>query len=360
MRALLFLALATAPGAATAQDDQDPVESEIYRAEYAAYEAQAHRSLATSHDGLALVLASLLLQSSHRTLPGKELQPPVDSQLQRDRLIRRARSVAGDDALVWWTLAGDCPASAAACDRTSALARLREIEPDNALVWLVDLPNDSADEAAALDAALAWAAHATRFDMHYVERASRYADLLGPIEPPASLLAAVPREFFVPATADGVQTMVALSFVLGEAVPPIAPIMGACKAAASRPGSARHTSCRAIADTLANTSDSLLGARIGSRLKLALAAPGSERDAAETAQRKLAWLWEAGAELQSNGVDDPVFTAQQLARWREPGATELSMLRDLLRDHGVPLDPPADWTPSSTAWQAEPPAHPAG
>ena len=258
---------------------------------------------------------------------------------------------------MWWSLASDCPASAAACDRASALARLREIEPDNVLVWLADLPNDNDDEAAALDRALAQAARATRFDMHYVERAARYADLLGPIEPSTTLLAAVPSEFLVPATVEGVQTMAALSFVLGQAVPPVAPIMGACKAVAALPGSARHTSCRAIADTLTSASDSLLGAHIGSKLQLALAAPGAERDAAETSQRKLAWLWEVGAELQSAAEDDPAFSAEQLARWRTPGATELSMLRDLLRDHGVSLDPPADWTPSSAGRQATPPAH---
>lgn len=356
MRTLLFLALATMPMAAIAEDDADPTPTETYRAEYAAYAKQAEHTLSRSNDGLALVLASQLLLSRERVPPDEATGLPLDSTLQRDQLIHRARRLAGDDALVWWSLAYDCPASAAACDRTAALARLREIDPDNALVWLVDLPGGTPDDAAALDATLEQAARATRFDMHYVERAARYAELLGPIEPSASLLAAIPTEFLVPATADGVQMMVALGFVLGQSVPAITPITNTCKAAAAHPGSARHTSCRAIAGTLASTSDSLLGARIGSNLQLALAAPGAERDAAGATQRKLAWLWEAGAELQSSGADDPVFTAEQLARWRTPGATELSMLRDLLRDQGVPLDPPTDWTPVSTAWQATPTA----
>lgn len=355
MRALLLFALATASATAATRDDADAAHARTYDAEISAYEAQAYRDLSRSNEGLALVLASQLLQSRERRPPGEASRPPLDSPLQRDHLIRRARDLAGDDALVWWSLAADCPASAAACDRASALARLREIDPDNAWVWLVDLP-DGDHDAAALDAALAQAARASRSDLHFVERAARYAELLRPTEPTASLLAAVPAEFRIPATADGMQMVLALGFALGQSMPAMSPLMKACEAAVAAPGSPRRASCRAMAHTLANASDSLMGALIGSRLQLALADAGPDRDAAEASRRKLAWLWEAGAELQSSDAGDPSFSAEQLARWRKPGATELSMLRDLLRDHGVPLEPPHDWTPVSAGFEPAPAA----
>ena len=358
MHALQVLLLASASATSTAQDAAPSKQVETFREEFAAYQVQAYRHLARSDDGLALVLASKLALAQSREDAGQRMQQPADSQLQRDHLIRRARVAAGDDALVWWSLAGDCPASASACDRASALERLREIEPDNALVWLVDLPKDSSETAAAVDAALAQAALATRFDTHFVERAARYAEVLATVEPSAALLDAVPAEFMVPATADGVQTMLALGFALAEATLPTSPVMSACRDAADEGATGRLADCRKIARVLGDASDSLVGASMGTKLRGMLATPGAELEEAELAKRKLDWLMLAGGELQAGNEVSPLFAAEMLARWRKPGATELSMLQDLLRDHGVPLDPPADWMPSA-GWQAQPAAQPA-
>ena len=308
---------------------------------------QAHtdeiiRVLSGSDDALALLLAAKMAAIRDFPNPHGGTSQRRDSLPQRDLLVRRARAAGTDDPLVLSSLAMDCPASPPACDAPAARERLRAIDPDNALVWIMDLPDASDDR---FDAALLRVASAQRFDMRWLERTRRYAALLTPIEPSAQLLAAVPDDFGIAATAEDFNMVMAVGMSMAEAAPPLQGIARPCRAAAELAATPRRDACHTLAAMLATESDNLLSALLGARLWQALATTDIDRAAATTTARELAWLQESTGELQADA--GPHFVSEVLERYREPDATELSVMRDRLREEGIALDPPATWLPAS-------------
>lgn len=84
---------------------------------------------------------------------------------RRSEALARALEMAPDDPLVAWHVAEDCSYRRIGCDKQAAWQRLRELDADNAAVWLLGLDAllESGD-VEALDLQLALFADADRFD----------------------------------------------------------------------------------------------------------------------------------------------------------------------------------------------------
>lgn len=345
-RTALTLALALAlPTGVPALDRPADLGQGDEDALHTAYLAEVASTLAGSADAFERMVAAALLGDPGVAARARQALASDDGAARRDALVADALQDAGDDPLVWWSAVLDCPAATpAVCERDLALARLRAIEPDNALVWLVDLPA-LAQQAESVDAALGRAAAATRFDVHAVERVLRLVAAFARVEPDAAWLAAMAHDPAATATPAAASAFAAVGIALGDALPPISPVMQQCRQDAIARVPARGDTCRAIARTLVDASDSMLGAMLGTGLALELARTADERSAALAARRDLLWLAAASGELESELATDGERVADHLARWNAPGATELSALRSLLIENGLPLQAPDAWTP---------------
>jgi hypothetical protein len=94
--------------------------------------------------------------------------------------------------------------------------------------------------------------------------------------------------------------------------------------------------------------DNVLSHGLATHMLLRSLPPGEERRAVERERARLQWQMSAAIELDtppagSGATIDTAATQALLRAWREPGATELGVLRRRLERAGVALDPPPDW-----------------
>lgn len=372
LRCALLLALAV-PALACASDADPDARENTFAAvdeEESVHGATAIRTFSFSPDPFERLLAANLLASPQAAALALGTSDAHVVRRTRDELVVSALRDAGDDVLVWWTAAMDCPAATrAVCDRDAAIERLRVIDGDNLSVWLDGLPqaaasSDTAPDAhaasLAIDQQLARAAQATRFDLHHIERIKRLWAAYERIEPHAGLRAAWPAAYDIPATANGIAFMMALGTALAHTAPPISPIMQACSPDALALSPARKDACKAIARIATERSDSMMGRQIGTSLGERVAHTDSERAAARSARLDFGWQTEAYTQLQSELEESGKAVDDYAARWSQPAVTEVSAVQSMLIDHGLPLEAPADWKPASRRWlhQREPSGQP--
>ena len=233
--------------------------------------------------------------------------------------------------MVWYVLALDCPLSAAACARADAVRRLRAVAPNNALGWVMDAgPGDDADLR------FARAVQANRFDTYEGEfmRALYEAARLAP--PPPGLLADV-RASSTASPEQMAPMVLALGRWLAKALPPLAEPSQRCRTGVALEGQAR-ADCIALGRLLSNRSRNVLAQRLGARLLVERLPDGQERRDAEAALRRLHWLAEKQMELAA--VEE---YPASLLYWLHATADELAVTRAMLRENGIPEEPPPNW-----------------
>lgn len=275
-----------------------------------------------------------------------------------EALFERAVELGSSDPWIWWMVATGCPVAESRCDRALARAKLRELAPSNAAVWMLRDPvahvradgtSDSNDEAGA-DQELEHIAAASRADFYYGETVRTHLDAYDQLPLPASF---PPGEglFDGPASLELVRGAIALTDASSAWLMRSFPSLPGCEQQAlDRLGESRKSRCIAAARLLAREADTLLAAMYANGLLRRLLPDGTEREGVLRAGRALAWRQAAKVELQHRGTDyriDPESFDEEIALWREPGATELGVMRRQLEAAGIPLEPPPDWTPSS-------------
>lgn len=355
LRCAILLAMATAGPVAASGKYMLEAEPSPYRVALTAYHAEAIRVFSRSRDPFERMAAATLLADPEYAAAALGTDDVAQIALHRDELVSGGLLDAGDDVQVWWSAAMNCPAATpAVCERETAMARLRALEPDNAAVWLEGLPRatDAADEAA-VDAQLLRASQATRFQIHTVARTVRLAQAFERIPPGDALLASLPNDLAPVADHIELGAFAAFGVTMGELLPPISPVMRACTIeTATRE---RRDACKAIARVVTENSDSMLGRSIGTKLGLRLARTQGEQAAARAAALRLAWQTQAAGELQSELDSTGALIGDQMLRWLQPGATEVTAVHSLLTDNAIPLDPPEGWVPNSDSWLRAPP-----
>ena len=301
------------------------------------------------HWAAGLLFAASLLRAAEPQAPDAEFERYADAVVQaaqasrdarvlvaaasfappsprRDAMLEAAMRFGADDPVVWWVIATDRHGEARA---EAAVQRLRELAPNNAVGWLMPAGPQAGPD-------LARAARSNRFDQYEGDYVRAMHAAARAVPAPASEVAhlraaghAEPERL--------AHLAVALGKGLANAWPHLRVLTEHCGDALPLEA-ARRDECIAIARLMANRSGSSVAQRWGTRLLVARLPPGEERRAAAAQRRRLDWLIEKQAALAAES-DYP----RGALRWLDPAADEMTALRAVLQESGLPLEPPAGW-----------------
>lgn len=343
---------AAAASAAPGNSVEMPLEQRLERS-MTAFADSAIETFAASSSARERWIAGLMLaDKSMRSGASEEAAAALGARAQTlfDSTLDDA---AKDPTLLFWVLfdpplRGQQEGAVWAQARLKILAQLQKVEPDNAVVWLANLPRR--DDPGAIPIAidmLAKAAASKRFDTHF---ASSMRALLGAFErvplpkdwPDTSQLAGWEN-----VRPEDVRVIMAVGVGSALAMPYLVGMQWWCDG-----NSAEHPwlpDCRKLMRTMIERSDAI----VPYSLALALTGKLHGADSAEAREalllrRKLAWVVEKG--MQQVGPGQAVSFSVWRKAWQKPDATELSVARDLVAAQKLPSEPPADFVP---AWDKE-------
>ncbi|HWS28187.1 MAG TPA: hypothetical protein VN259_16625 [Xanthomonadales bacterium] len=260
---------------------------------------------------------------------------------------------AKDPTLLFWVLfdppvRGQQDAEVWAQARLKVLTQLQKLEPDNAVVWLANLPARE-DPGAIPDAVdmLARAAASQGFDTHF---ASSMRALLSAFErvplppdwPDTRELAGWEK-----VRPEDVRVIMAVGVGSALAMPYLAGVQSWCDGSSA--GQPWLPDCRTLMRTMIERSDAIVPYSLALALSSKLHPVDSdEARHAVMLRRQLAWVVEQG--MQQVGPGQPVSFGVWRKAWQKPGATELSVARELVAAQNLSPEPPADFVP---AWDKE-------
>jgi hypothetical protein len=345
--ALPGLATAAASGPLATGD----AEHAAHDAAFEQYRVDVLAQLQSSRQPRELLVAARLLRW------GGERAPAADAAA-RDRLVQRALRLGDADPVAWWVAATDCPASAAICDAPRARARLRQLAPSNAAVWMLREEGErSAAHSAPTptrvaqdDRRLARIAAASRYDSYMDERFAMYHAALARVPLPAAL---DPDQFGLgPAPGDSaVRASIAIGIMLAESMPDVGSLSAWCgEQGRDAGGPARAGLCRAALQRVVEEADSLLVQRLALGLLARSTSDPAELGRIARARNVSEWQMQAFGELTNPSAGEtfePAAFERYVERWLVPGTTELDALRAALQSQDVPLTPPPGWKPWS-------------
>ncbi len=364
MLAALAAALALAAGAhgsepaASAQDDtvlpatapansvELPLEQQVERA-MTAYADAAIETFAASASARERWIGGMML--ADKALRGGDTDE-VALNARAQSLFDSARADAGNDpTLLFWVMfdppvRGQSDSQAMAQARLKVLAQLQQLDPDNAVVWLANLPaRDLPGSVSMATEMLARAAAAKRFDTHFAASMRALLSAFGRVPLPLGWPDTRQLKGWEQVEAADVQVIMAVGVSSAMAMPYLVGIQWWCDG-----NSAEHPwlpDCRRLVRTMTERSDSIVP------LSLALALTGklhgadsAEAARAQAQRRQLAWLIENG--MQRVGPGQPVTFAEWRKAWIQPDATELSVSRAMVAAQGLPATPPEDFVPA--------------
>ncbi|WP_407353568.1 hypothetical protein [Luteimonas sp. R10] len=301
--------------------------------------ATAHRAylerlapqLAGSGQPRALAFAALLRDMDALAESSAEGNPPdADAQAWR----RKAFSRAGADVVALALLVAGADAEDAV--RADAAARWRQVEPSNLAAWL---SNPDASPQQVLEAART----AARVDGHM------YAQLRWILQahrdhPPSPAEAARIHGGGngQPATLDDFAAIHGMALLAATATPRFQPLLEFCRRAGTQaPGSMQAQDCRRAGELLMS-GDTFLVRMTGLALADGTARDAVERGRLAEARRRFDWQMLQWGRLSGSapggGIGDFVRLLRDPAIDDEPALVER-----LLREAGIPLDPPAGW-----------------
>lgn len=295
-------------------------------------------ALETSRHPRELLLAARLRRSKGWDAGrGGDGSAQMRHETAADALLQRAIERGADDPVVWWEVAGACPHAPALCAVDDPVVRLRELAPGNAAVWL--RPRLGAPPGDEAGPRLARIAAASGYDSYLGERLRAWTTAGPHIPVPAELSAEL-------GDATAARAALIMAYLLAEAGFEHPQWRGLCgKDALAEADAARATACRQALDRSLVQADSLTAYYTAWSVRHALETEPAARAALERARAAIEWQVAAMTELSLAGepASQRAVQAEQIARWRAPGATEFSMLRGLLDAHGIPATPPAGW-----------------
>ncbi|WP_157476325.1 hypothetical protein [Lysobacter sp. Root690] len=263
----------------------------------------------------------------------------------RQRALGKAAAAPGQEGLVAWLQAMDC-FEHDACDLQPALSRLQQVEPDNAMAWLLALEDAARSDAdpAQLDRYLRLAARADHYDDHLTDSSRETLKALEQVAMPPmtseaeAALRKVARLDGSPHPHDGHGLIVA-ALAMPMTFPPYRATFELCKPQSLRPESARAGDCRAVLTLMAD-GDSLLAQAMGVSRMVQFAAGGRDDAYWRERLRESHWLRENFARFDSPAM---------LRAVRELG--EVPAARAELERLGESRPPPG-WLPQSVNGRA--------
>ncbi len=257
--------------------------------------------------------------------------------------MARARAL-NPDAAGWWRMATDCAGHLGHCDRAAATIELQRIDADNGAVWFLPAPWTETDT----DQRLRQIAASTRFDTYFAEWLRRYLTALERLPLPAGFRDGDSPGHGIASSEAQLRFTWAMGMAQTDLLPGLSGLSNACRESASKKlASERKSLCIAALRRMMADADLYLLQQVAAK-RLAALLTGPAREEVVHARRRAAWQFAAWQE--SDGADggaDAAATARRfdalVAAWREPGATELDVMRSRLLAAGIALEPPAGW-----------------
>lgn len=325
-----------------------PLEQQLERSMKAYADAAIETFAASTSARERWIGGMMLADKAVRSGASAEVAAALNARAQS--LFDSAKADAGNDAtLLFWVMfdppvQGQPDSQEMAQARLQVLAQLQEIEPDNAVVWLANLPARDVPGSIPIAAELlARAAAAKRFDTHFATSMRALLSAFGRVPLPKGWPDTRQLEGWEKVQAADVQVIMAVGVSSALAMPYLVGIQWWCDG-----NSAEHPwlpDCRKLMTLMSEHSDSIVPHSLA--LSLAARLHGADSDEAARAQvqrRELAWLVEKG--MQQVGPGQPVAFADWRKAWLKPGATELSVSRAMVAAQSQPATPPDDFVPA--------------
>jgi hypothetical protein len=293
---------------------------------YTGWRAAAARVLASRSDSASLATAAALtyVGASHSKVDAVKGAAAVE-------LAGKASELAPDNPAISWLRLHLC-AIAAACDIRDAATTMRWVDADNAVAWLPTLALAQKDrDATQIDRILMDMAQGTRFDIYGNRATVMMFDALKRARD------ALPANY---AASDLGRLTEAIGIAGSAVMPSFSPLISACRDALS---GERHDSCLKLSKTM-QKADAVMTQLVGFAIEKRLTATESREQRLISEHRRVL-EWRASS---ANISDTPLLPWLRNARARSRLAKMRAMPREedvciaLLREHGMPLDPPED------------------
>jgi hypothetical protein len=311
----------------------DEVKNKLFTESIIRYAEQ----LQISNNPRDLVVASQLLDFHEMVEKPNQAANPMHVEQ-----LRKAIAFAPKDADIAWLEAMGCGRLEAACNRANALARLKQMQPDNLAVHLLafNQADIAAHEAQRLTA-LQSMANSHYSDIRYFSIGKLYFEALRGWHSPAKLNA---YDAFgddidqSPITDDEHRKVMAANYSIAIGLPALQQITTYCKN--ENLASAELLNCQKIAEIMIKDK-TLIMHRIGLRIGVAVfkqePAAGQWREAYRVSYWQLSGHHPNRKKKYS---ERKYFNA-----W--PNVDEIAQQRQRLIDKGIPLTPPNGWMPES-------------
>ncbi|MDZ4350580.1 MAG: hypothetical protein U1A22_13725 [Xanthomonadaceae bacterium] len=330
----LIAVLAQSPAASAQTTEQE------WKQQVRQVQRDAVRALLDSDNPRELLLAALLYpvtvpegEQASEGEDGSGETSSFDPNAEPVRLLARAAELAPDDPLIAWAQAG-CPQAQveAGCDQLAGRQRLLRLDPANGyvkLLWLETILAQGQDLVAG--AMLTEAARSNRFETYDNQVGRLFLDFFGGLSWPKTSGPAMTGE------------AVALGYTVALSSPGYAPLMTLCLPGGTPVDDrALRTDCMAVFSRMfggESVSMSDASTAVSALLKLTDGLPEHHRWQAE--QRRLKWLQQRALPIMSSPDFLTGAGPAHIRLWFQRG--ELNAMRELLRENGVAVEPPANW-----------------
>jgi hypothetical protein len=295
---------------------------------YAGWRAGAARALAARGNAQSLATAAAL------TFVGAPSRSKADSAKAATAALEfavKASELAPDDPAISWQHLQLCE-DATACDIRDAATTMRWVDADNGVAWLPTLAAAQKDrDTVQVDRVLSDMAQTSRFDLYGNRTAVMMFDAL------RSARRALPANYL---TSDLTRLTEAMGIAGAAVMPSFSPLINACREAAA---TERREDCLKLSKRM-QRADAVMAQLVGFAIEKRLT-PADGKEQRVIAERRRLLEWRVSAANQS---DTPLLPWLRNARARSRLAKMRAMPREedvyiaLLREHGLPLDPPED------------------
>jgi hypothetical protein len=295
---------------------------------YSAWRAAAARVLDARGDARSLATAAAL---SFVGPPSRSKADTARAAAAALDLAVRASELEPNDPATAWLRLNLC-SGAPGCDIRDAATTLRWIDADNGAAWLPTLAGAQKDkDTVQVDRVLADMAEGTRFDLYGNRATVMMFDAL------KRILVQLPANYL---NSDLTRLTEAMGIAGAAFIPSFSPVINACREAAT---TERREACLKLSKTM-QRADAVMAQLVGFAIEKRLT-PADSKEMRLIAERRRLLEWRASS---ANISDTPLLPWLRNARARSRLAKMRAMPREedvciaLLKEHGMPLDPPEE------------------
>ncbi|QBB69135.1 hypothetical protein ELE36_01350 [Pseudolysobacter antarcticus] len=290
------------------------------------------QSLARSNDARMLMAAAL-----YAVLLREDKEAELSAAFNPEILVARAKKIEPRDPQILWVGAIQAYAPDPSTAYAQAIQSLTKIVPENGATWLLELDgaNKTGDTIAA-HVAIEHAAKAKYFDDYataiiatLLQADAHVAHQVSQASQPSNQRAINAQKTRDMAMSFGVVALMDRGY---------RPLLDSCDPKLMRDSDAQlRLNCVAIGRLMSTHSTSAMASMMGLRLQQRLIDDATGIAEIERERHRLEWLFDA------SGKADEIVSRERLYQLLLAGDSEVSRMRTLISEAGMPLEPPAEW-----------------